>query len=117
MIPSENAQTPGPNGAGGLRQCPTPTSPIVRRCDDFGHDQHGYTVADAHQLVACLRRPVVERETCRPGPVGDPIQTTARYCCTAVGLEQLQVRAAATDPRCPCARAYGWHVELAEVAS
>lgn len=71
-----------------------------------------YTVEDARRLVGALRLDVDRRATVGAGRVGAPVVPRARYCCASAGLEDVLARAAAGDPRCPCARAFGWHEEL-----
>lgn len=63
-----------------------------------------YTAEDARLLVSALRFDVPQREVTAVGSIGEPIGCRVRYCCAAVGLEVIAARAAADDPRCPCAR-------------
>ena len=71
-----------------------------------------YTPADARRLMAALLLTLEPRQTVAAGPQKtDPVEPVARYCCAAASLEDLLARAAADDPRCPCARAHGWNRE------
>ena len=71
-----------------------------------------YTVEDARRLVDGLHREPHRPEYVVVGPIGAPVEDRSRFCCTSAGLEDLLARALADDPRCPCARACGWHAEL-----
>lgn len=51
------------------------------------------------------------------GRIGDAVVVRVTYCCAALGLEELHLRAADDDPRCPCARRDNAHPELAGVRS
>ena len=72
-----------------------------------------YTPDDARALVAGLRCAPVDNATVGASPsTCAPITVRSRYCCAAASLEDLLARAAADDPRCPCARAHGYALEV-----
>ena len=71
-----------------------------------------YTAQHARRLIDALRIDLPRRERVFAGSARPPVCAMSRYCCSAVGLEDIVARADAADPRCPCARAAGWHEEL-----
>jgi len=73
-----------------------------------------FTTDDARQLLDRLRSPLPNASRIGAGPVGGPITACARYCCAAIGLEEITARASLPDPRCPCARRAQHHREIVE---
>lgn len=71
-----------------------------------------YTAHDARRLLDALRIDLPRRDRVFAGDARPPVCAMSRYCCSAVGLEDIVARANADDPRCPCARAAGWHEEV-----
>jgi hypothetical protein len=96
----------------GRNAIPTHPFPSVTENADT---RQGYTSADARCIMARLRTPARDRVMRDAGRVWEPIRARSRFCCASAGLEDLAARAVADDPRCPCARAFAWHVEAAGV--
>jgi hypothetical protein len=74
--------------------------------------RQGYTITQARCIIARLRATPGDCYVVAAGPVAQPIVARSRFCCATAGLEDLTARAVARDPRCPCARRLGWHVEV-----
>jgi hypothetical protein len=110
---NETAPSPKTEGRNVIR-FPIPSRASVTERDDT---RQVYSAQDARCIVARLQTTARDRFVVDAGCASGPIVTRSRYCCAAVGLEVLAARAGDGDPRCPCARAAGWHRELVGVTS
>jgi hypothetical protein len=79
---------------------------------EISDTRQAYTIDDARRIVSGLRSTPSDHYIVSAGPVAEPIIARSRFCCATAGLEDLIARAVATDPRCPCARKFGWHLQV-----
>lgn len=117
MSASKNGRAPGVSNTGGTRPNNQSDSSLGDHTDNGKgtNSCRRFTADDARLLVTALRRAAGDRVRVFAGRVGDPVCVRARYCCAAVGLEELIARSVEDDPRCPCAQRANWHPELVGV--
>jgi len=105
---NETAPDPKTEGRNAIHNLTHSTLSVSEKCDTG----QGYTIADARCIIARLRSTPRDRYVLAARPVTEPVRARSRFCCATAGLEDLTARAVAPDPRCPCARRFGWHIEV-----